>query len=73
MRTLVDLAKDDIALLDTLAKADNVSRTELVRQAVTAYLAPHRKTSIREFFGIWPDFPEDGQEFQDRLRSEWER
>lgn len=73
MRTLVDLPKDDVTLLTRLAKQASVSRAELVRQAVSAYLAPHKKSSIREFFGMWPDFPEDGQAYQDRLRSEWDR
>lgn len=73
MRTLVDLPEEDITLLSKLAKDASVSRAELVRQAVAKFLEPHRKTSVREFFGMWPDFPEDGQAFQDRLRSEWER
>lgn len=73
MRTLVDLPEEDIALLNKLAKAGSVSRAELVRQAVSTYLAPHKKTSLHEFFGMWRDFPEDGLAYQERLRSEWER
>ena len=73
MQTVVDLSKEDLTLLDKLAHAASVSRAELVREAVANYLEPHKKTSVREFFGMWPDFPEDGQVYQDRLRSEWDR
>ncbi len=72
MRTLVDLPQDDVTLLNKLAKAGSVSRAELVRQAVSTYLAPHKRTSVREFLGICPEF-EDGLVYQERLRSEWER
>ncbi len=72
MRTLIDLPQEDVALLNKLARAGSVSRAELVRQAVSTYLAPHRKTNIRDFLGICPEF-EDGMAYQDRLRSEWER
>lgn len=72
MRTLVDLPQEDVTLLNKLAKSGSVSRAELVRQAVSNYLAPHKKTGIRDFLGICPEF-EDGLVYQERLRSEWER
>ncbi len=73
MRTLVDLPQEDITLLNKLAKADSVSRAELVRRAVATYLEPHRTVSLRDGFGIWAGMKEDGLAYQERLRSEWER
>lgn len=73
MRTLVDIREEDLQLLNHLRKTGDVSRAELVRQAITAYLAPHRNSGLREAFGLWADRGEDGLAYQERLRSEWER
>ncbi len=72
MRTLVDLPKADMLLLNKLAKAGKVSRTVLVREAVNRYLAPHKSSSMREFLGICPEIG-DGLAYQERIRDEWDR
>ncbi len=72
MRTLVDLPKEDIFLLNKLAKAGKVSRTALVQEAVNKYLAPHKSSSLRAFLGICPEI-EDGMAYQERIRGEWDR
>ncbi|QHN04461.1 ribbon-helix-helix domain-containing protein [Granulicella sp. WH15] len=71
MRTLVDIPEDDLNLLNQLSKAGDVPRAELVRQAIAHYLEPHRLAKKSSAFGLWADQPEDGLEFQKRLRDEW--
>ena len=71
MRALVDIPKEDLSLLDKLGKAGGKSRAELVRQAISAYLHPYRRTKRIEGFGLWANRRVDGLVYQDKLRSEW--
>jgi hypothetical protein len=82
MQTLVDIPEEDIRLLDQLSSARNVSRAELVSVALSTYLESQRprllseeqrKQALDDAFGAWRDFSEDGQAYQDRIRSEWDR
>jgi hypothetical protein len=72
MRTLVDIPEEDLAILNELSKIEKVSRSELVRRAIATYVQPHRKSAPLVGFGLWKDFPEDGLEYQERVRAEWE-
>jgi metal-responsive CopG/Arc/MetJ family transcriptional regulator len=72
MRTLVDLPENDIEQLNQLSRARKTSRTQLIRLAVTGFLAQNRP-GFDEAFGIWKDRPEDGVAYQERLRREWDR
>ena len=71
MRTLIDIPEEDLKLLTQVAKKLSVSRAEFVRQVVATSLAPHRQKMNHAAFGAWPDFPEDGVAYQERMRSEW--
>lgn len=71
MRTLVDIPEEDLSLLNKLSKAANLSRAELVRQAISNYLKPHKLADAAEGFGLWADSPVDGLAYQERIRSEW--
>ena len=73
MRTLVDIPEADLGLLNQLSKARRVPRAELVRNAISSYLAPHRHARRDEAFGLWADHAEakDGLAYQDKMRSEW--
>ncbi len=75
MRTLVDIPEEDLTLLNQLSKQENTSRAELVRRAISAYLAPRKRkaSGIDEAFGIWADMKEDALEYQERMRGEWDR
>ncbi len=73
MRTLVDLPEADLQLLNQLSKAGEVSRAELIRQAVSKFLEPHKAVGLRDAFGLWADMEEDSLAYQERMRSEWER
>ena len=74
MRTIVDLTERQVAELDRLSKAHELSRAELVRRAVDRYLAesaPDREAG----FGLWKrtGVKRDGLALQRRLRKDWPR
>ena len=71
MRTLVDIPDEDIKLLKTVTKKLAISRAEFVRRAVASSLAPYRRKMNHEAFGLWARHPEDGVEYQERMRAEW--
>ena len=68
-RTQVYLTKEQRAKLDELARREDKTLAELIREAVDRYLAEERpdvEEALRRTFGISPDF-----EVPDR--SEWNR
>ena len=71
MRTLVDIPDEDLKLIAKVVKRRSISRAEFVRRAIDAALAPYRKKMDHKAFGLWADLTEDGQAYQQRLRSEW--
>ena len=75
MRILVDIPDRDLQLLTSMSKAERVSRAELIRRAVNAYLAPRQQkwAGVDAAFGLWADKKEDGLAYQERLRKEWDR
>jgi predicted transcriptional regulator len=73
MRTIVDLPDEQIAALKALAERNGVSRAELVRRAVEAYLEQRRVPTGDPAFGLWRKRGEDGLNYQERLRREWDR
>ncbi len=75
MRTLVDIPERDLEALNRMSKAENVSRAELVRRAITLYLTPRKRdnSGLRKAFGLWKDRNEDALEYQERMRREWDR
>jgi hypothetical protein len=77
MRTLVDIPEQQIQELAAIAAVRKVSRAELVREALDAYIQRHRATR-ESAFGLWREDPgrethnpQDGLAYQERLRSEW--
>ncbi len=71
MRTLVDIPDMDLKALGELSQRRRVSRSRLVRQAVSEYLARNPLGSTDEAFGLWRGHGPDGLQYQERLRSEW--
>ena len=71
MRTLVEIPDDDIAWLDRAAEERGVSRTALVREAVSAMRSGTSRKAVDEFFGIWRDRGDigDALTFQRRIRG----
>lgn len=72
MRTLVDLPETELKELTDLSRARGTSRAELIRQAVSGFLAENRP-ALKQSFGLWKQRGEDALAYQDRLRNEWER
>ena len=72
MRTLVDIPDGELEQLTVLSRSRKVSRAELIRQAVSGFLAEN-KAGLEDSFGLWKKRAVDGVEYQERLRGEWER
>jgi predicted transcriptional regulator len=69
MRISLDLPDATADALGELAKAENKSRSALIRQAVDDYLAKRRVE--REAFGLWGNRKVDGLAYQRKMRREW--
>lgn len=75
MRTIVDLPEEDIQALDLLAKRSKLSRAELVRRSVTAYIEKEAENNAitHDIFGLYSDvFTQDALEIERNLRGEWD-
>jgi hypothetical protein len=72
MRTIVDIHKQQLELLDTYSKQARVSRSALIRQAIDLFIKSKIKSADKSAFGIWKDKPFDALTYQDKLRDEWE-
>jgi len=73
MRTLVDIPENDLSRLTKMSKTRKVSRSQLVRNAVSRFLQEEEPDSLDKLFGIWADRNIDGLEYQEQMRREWER
>ena len=71
MRALVDLPEADVRSLDAMAKTKNSSRAQLIREAITAFLAAKNVDPIDASFGAWKDNQIDGVAYQRAMRDEW--
>lgn len=73
MRTLVDIPEQELELLNQLSKTAEVSRAELIRRAVSAYLKPYKQAGLTDAFGLWSgrEKPVDGLAYQEKVRREW--
>jgi metal-responsive CopG/Arc/MetJ family transcriptional regulator len=81
MRSIIDIPEEINVELNLQAKSAGISRAELVRRAITAYLSNTPKApNIEAAFGLWKKqktmarSPKmiDGLDYQNQLRSEWE-
>ncbi len=73
MRTLIDIPDGDLKQLTRLSKQQKLSRSHLVRTAISEYLSK-QGDSLHMLAGIWGDRVEiDGLEYQLAMRREWDR
>lgn len=70
MHILVDIPDRQIKDLTAICKAEKMSRAEVVRQAISAYLENKKPVAV-EAFGLWKDRRLDGLAYQEQARSEW--
>lgn len=71
MRTLVDIPDRELREITELSRRRKLSRAALIREAVSVYLAEHRRGQKRDAFGLWGERKTDGLAYQDKLRAEW--
>jgi hypothetical protein len=70
VRTLVDIPDKQIKDLAAVCATEKISRAEVIRQAISAYL--EKKTPVAvDAFGLWSDRKVDGLAYQEQVRSEW--
>lgn len=80
MRTIVDIPKEDIAILDAIAKRKGISRAELFRLIVDKEKAAEMKLRDMAFEQLVQLHQEnadnfeglDGVAWQKKMRSEWD-
>lgn len=70
MRTLVDIPQRQISDLAAICLSEKISRAELVRRAISAYLEK-KKPPTTAAFGLWQERGVDGLAYQEQMRSEW--
>jgi hypothetical protein len=70
MRTLIDIPDKQIDALTMLCTTKKISRAELIRQAITAYVESNKPATV-DAFGLWKDKKIDGLAYQEEARSEW--
>jgi metal-responsive CopG/Arc/MetJ family transcriptional regulator len=70
MRTLVDIPDRQIKDLAVICEAEKVSRAEVIRQAISAYLEKKKPETV-DAFGLWKKRKIDGLTYQEQVRSEW--
>lgn len=74
MRTIVDIPDEQIKALATICRSEQVSRAELVRRALDAYLKSRKSQepeAASKAFGLFKQRPVDGLKLQRKLRDEW--
>lgn len=72
MRTIIEVPDNIIESLDRVSGSEKRSRAAIIREAISEYL--HRKSlpPAEAAFGLWKSKLQDGVEYQNELRSDWE-
>ncbi|HET8996058.1 MAG TPA: CopG family transcriptional regulator [Acetobacteraceae bacterium] len=71
MRIIIGIPDGQAQDLTDLAARLKQARAALVRQAITEYLARHRRNSRVDAFGLWGADAPDGVTYQHRIRGAW--
>ncbi|MFM0220203.1 ribbon-helix-helix protein, CopG family [Paraburkholderia strydomiana] len=70
-RILVDLPDAQVEELAVLVETEQRPRAAVIRDAIEAYIAQHKRARGADVFGLWKSKKVDGLEYQQELRSEW--
>lgn len=70
MRALVDIPDRQLAELQAICQAKKLSRAEVIRRALAAFIERNKATPASAF-GLWASSTEDGVAYQERMREEW--
>jgi metal-responsive CopG/Arc/MetJ family transcriptional regulator len=73
MRTIIDIPDTQVKILDQLSKRKNISRAEIIRQALSSYVTGHNqvKENYKMAFGLWKKKKLGSVSYQQELRNEW--
>lgn len=72
MKILLDMPQDKVHLLDSIAKIQGKSRSELIRQSVEKFIEFESVVALEQCFGAWKTKKIDGVKLQRKLRKEWD-
>ena len=70
-RVLVDIPDTQLEALAAIVEEEQRPRAALIRDAIEAYIADHKRLRGADVFGLWKSKKIDGLEYQQELRSEW--
>ena len=79
MRAIIEIPDKQINDLALIAKTKKLPRAEIIRQAITVYIASN-KPSAAPAFGLWlknnskqstKGQLQDGMQYQEKVRAEW--
>ncbi|AWV01774.1 CopG family transcriptional regulator [Burkholderia sp. JP2-270] len=70
-RILVDLSDGQLDELAVIVKTERRPRAAIIRDAIDAYIALHKRPLADDVFGLWKDRTVDGLAYQEEMRSEW--
>ncbi len=71
-KTLIDIPDEVIGQFDSIAEQQHMSRSALIRLALTKWLEEQKKTEKTEAFGILKNSNiEDSVDLQRKIRNEW--
>jgi metal-responsive CopG/Arc/MetJ family transcriptional regulator len=70
-RILIDLPDEQVDELTTIVEAQQRPRAAVIRDAIEAYIALHKRGLGADVFGLWKGRKVDGLAYQQELRSEW--
>lgn len=70
-RILIDLPQTQIDALKQLASEQGRPRAAIIREALDAYIATHRRPADEDLFGVWRHRHIDGLAYQEEIRAEW--
>jgi metal-responsive CopG/Arc/MetJ family transcriptional regulator len=57
VRAVIDIPDSLLGQLDRLADTAGLSRAEVMRRALTAWVEAHRPEQRQRFYGMWDDHP----------------
>lgn len=73
MRTIIDLSEEQLKALSSLCEKEQISRAEVIRQAVDKLIEEKQLNRIDHSFGIWKHRKGDARKYIDKIRAEWEK
>ena len=70
-RILIDLSDGQLDELAAIVETEHRPRAAIIRDAIAAYIALHKRPLADDVFGLWKDRTVDGLAYQEEMRSEW--